>query len=58
MVRTIKEGDGQMNIDHLEEVSQYNELGWVSILAKAILLDKVSIKDGKITVRAFTEDEI
>jgi hypothetical protein len=53
-----KEGDGQMNIDDLEEVSQYNELGWVSILAKAILLNKVSIKNGNIMVEEFTEDEI
>lgn len=47
-----------MNIDDLEEVSQYNELGWVSILAKAILLNKVSIKNGNIMVEEFTEDEI
>lgn len=46
-----------MKIHQLEEASYYNEISWVAVLAKAILLDKVSIKDGKITVKAFTEDE-
>jgi hypothetical protein len=47
-----------MNIDQLNESTGWNELGWIDILAKAVLLNKVSIKDGKITVRAFTEDEL
>jgi hypothetical protein len=57
-LRSIEEGDGQMKIEKLEEASHYNEIGWLHVLAKAVLLDKVSIKDGKITVKAFTEDEI
>lgn len=47
-----------MNIDELDDATSFNELGWVDILAKAILLDKVSIKDGKITVKAFKENEV
>lgn len=47
-----------MNFDQLEEASHYNEISWIDVLAKAVLLNKVSIKDGKITVRAFTEDEL
>jgi hypothetical protein len=47
-----------MKLHQLEEATYYNEYGWVAILAKAVLLDKVSIKDGKIIVKAFTEDEL
>ena len=47
-----------MNIDELEEAGNWGSHGWIDILAKAVLLNKVSIKDGKITVKAFTEDEI
>jgi hypothetical protein len=57
MVRTTKEGDGQMNIDELENTQNWGS-GWIDVLSKAILLDKVSIKDGKIIVKAFTEDEV
>jgi hypothetical protein len=47
-----------MNINQLEDAQNWGSYGWIDILAKAVLLNKVSIKDGKITVRAFTEDEI
>jgi hypothetical protein len=47
-----------MNIDQLSDATDWGNHGWIDILAKAVLLNKVSIKDGKITVRAFTEDEI
>ena len=47
-----------MNINELEDATSFNEHGWVYILAKAVLLDKVSIKDGKIIVKAFKENEI
>jgi hypothetical protein len=59
MVRTIKEGDGQMKYEELmDDDSQYYELGPIAILAKAILLDKVSIKQGKIIVKPFDYDEV
>ena len=48
-----------MNINQLEDVTNWdNYSSWIELLAKAVLLNKVSIKDGKITVKAFTEDEI
>jgi hypothetical protein len=48
-----------MNIDQLEEATRWNNYAtWTELLAKAVLLNKVSIKDGKITVKAFTEDEV
>jgi hypothetical protein len=48
-----------MNIDQFEEAVLWNDYpDWVNLLAKAVMLNKVSIKDGKITVKAFTEDEI
>lgn len=48
-----------MKIDQLEDAIRWNNTAhWIELLAKAVLLDKVSIKDGKITVKAFTEDEV
>jgi hypothetical protein len=46
-----------MNIGELENTQNWGS-GWIDVLSKAILLDKVSIKDGKIIVKAFTEDEV
>lgn len=47
-----------MRIDKLNEETNYNDMGYVQILAKAILLDKVTINsDGRITVKAFKENE-
>jgi hypothetical protein len=47
-----------MNINQLDEAIRWAEVGPVDILAKAILLNKVTIKDGRIRVEAFKEDEI
>ena len=46
-----------MNIDQLEEATRWSEATWIDFLAKAVLLNKVSIKDGRIIVKPFTEDE-
>jgi hypothetical protein len=46
-----------MNIDELNEATRWDELSYIFVLAKAILLDKVSIINNQIVVEAFTEDE-
>ena len=57
MGSTTTEGTGKMNIDQLSDATRWSEASWVDVLAKAVLLNKVSIKDGRITVKPFTEDE-
>ena len=47
-----------MNIDQLDDATRWTENTWVDVLAKAILLNKVSIKDGRIMVKPFTENEL
>lgn len=46
-----------MNIDQLGDATRWSEASWIDVLAKAVLLNKVSIKDGRIMVKPFTEDE-
>jgi len=46
-----------MKSDKLEEIVHWGELSYLSVLAKAVLLDKVSIIDGRIMVKAFKDDE-
>lgn len=57
MGSTTTEGTGKMNIDQLGDATRWSEASWVDVLAKAVLLNKVSIKDGRIMVKPFTEDE-
>lgn len=58
MGSTTTEGTGKMNIDQLDDATRWTENTWVDVLAKAILLNKVSIKDGRIMVKPFTENEL
>jgi hypothetical protein len=47
-----------MKSDKLDDYLNWWSGGsYVELLAKAVLLDKVSIVDGRITVKAFKEDE-
>ena len=46
-----------MNIDQLDDATRWSGASWIDVLAKAVLLNKVSIKDGRIMVKPFTEDE-
>lgn len=47
-----------MNIEQLDDTTRWTGNTWVDVLAKAILLNKVSIKDGRIMVKPFTENEL
>lgn len=58
MGSTTTEGTGKMNIEQLDDEARWTENTWVDVLAKAILLNKVSIKDGRIMVKPFTENEL
>ena len=46
-----------MKSDDLMEIMPWFDGGYVELLAKAILLNKVSIVDGRIMVKAFKDDE-
>lgn len=46
-----------MKSDDLTEVASWFDGSYVDLLAKAILLNKVTIIDGRIMVKAFKEDE-
>jgi hypothetical protein len=58
MGSTTTEGTGKMNIEQLDDATRWTGSTWVDVLAKAILLNKVSIKDGRIMVKPFTENEL
>ena len=57
MGSTTTKGAGKMNIDQLDDATRWSGASWIDVLAKAVLLNKVSIKDGRIMVKPFTEDE-
>ena len=46
-----------MKSDDLDDAMAWFDRGYVQLLAKAILLNKVSIIDGRIMVKAFKENE-
>ena len=46
-----------MKSDDLMEIMPWFDGDYVELLAKAILLNKVSIVDGRIMVKAFKDDE-
>lgn len=46
-----------MNINHLEDLIGWGDADYMQILAKAILLNKVTIVDGRIKVEAFKDNE-
>ena len=47
-----------MKLNDFENATAWGSLDYIALLCKAIMLDKVSIKDGQIIVKAFTEEEI
>jgi hypothetical protein len=47
-----------MKVDDLEKFIDWSDITYIEVLAKAVLLDKVSItSNGQIKVKAFNEDE-
>jgi hypothetical protein len=47
-----------VKLNNFEDATAWGNLDYIALLCKAIMLDKVSIKDGRIMVKAFTEEEI
>jgi hypothetical protein len=46
-----------MKSDDLDDAMAWFDGGYVDLLAKAVLLNKVTIIDGRVMVKAFKEDE-